>query len=73
VIAAAPARSVTPACHSRPAWTHVEWASQECKTWAGTGIGQPTERFPSGTPYPLAHGFDCRGCPHLPAEFAELA
>lgn len=53
--------------------THGDWASQGCKTWQGTGIGQPTEQFPRGTPYPIAHGFDCRGCVHLPEEFRDVA
>lgn len=50
-----------------------EWMSPGCKTWEGVGIGQPTPEFPAGTPYPMAHGFDCRGCIHLPDEFKELA
>lgn len=50
-----------------------DWASPGCRIWDGAGIGQPTEQFPSGTPYPIAHGFDCRGCAHLPEEFKELA
>lgn len=31
-----------------------------CATWDGTGVG------PNGEPYPLAHGWDCRGCRWLP-------
>lgn len=42
------------------------WATTGCVTWRGTGIGQPTPEYPSGTPYPIAHGYDCTGCRHLP-------
>lgn len=50
-----------------------EWALPGCRTWHGVGIGQPTPEYPTGTPYPMAHGFDCRGCMHLPPEFEALA
>ncbi|HEY4530925.1 MAG TPA: hypothetical protein VIG97_11490 [Luteimonas sp.] len=50
-----------------------DWCLPGCKTWDGVGIGQPTPEFPAGTPYPVAHGFDCRGCRHLPAEFKDFA
>lgn len=50
-----------------------DWSTPGCVTWRGVGIGQPTADFPTGTPYPLAHGFDCRGCRHLPAECEALA
>lgn len=42
------------------------WFTDRCATWSGVGIGQPTEAYPTGTPYPIAHGFDCAGCRWLP-------
>lgn len=36
------------------------WSSHGCKTWSGVGIG------PDNEPYPVAHGYDCRGCRWLP-------
>ena len=38
------------------------WFTDSCKTWSGVGIGQPTEAYPTGTPYPMAKGWDCTGC-----------
>ena len=38
------------------------WFTDSCKTWSGVGIGQPTDAYPTGTPYPIAHRFDCDGC-----------
>lgn len=38
------------------------WYEDRCATWLGTGIGQPTVEYPTGMPYPLAHGWDCSGC-----------
>ena len=38
------------------------WFDDRCATWSGTGIGQPMEEYPTGTPYPIAHGWDCNGC-----------
>ena len=38
------------------------WFDDHCATWKGTGIGQPTPEYPTGTPYPIAHGWDCTGC-----------
>ena len=47
-----------------------DWASPGCKSWAGVGIGQPTAEHPSGTPYPIAHGWLpwCKQCRHVSAE-----
>ena len=47
-----------------------DWASKGCATWRGTGIGQPTPKYPTGTPYPIAHGWLpwCKQCRHLQAE-----
>ncbi len=42
------------------------WSPDRCATWDGVGIGAPTDEYPSGTPYPLAHGWDCSGCVWLP-------
>lgn len=42
------------------------WFATRCATWQGVGIGQPTDAYPTGTPYPIAHGFDCTGCRWLP-------
>lgn len=38
------------------------WFDDHCATWKGTGIGQPTQEYPTGVPYPIAHGWDCTGC-----------
>lgn len=46
------------------------WFTDSCKTWSGVGIGRPTDDYPTGTPYPIAHGFDCAGCRWLPEEHA---
>ena len=48
------------------------WGSPGCKTWSGTDIGPPTAEWPSGQPYPVAHGFAewCQSCRWMPAEFA---
>jgi len=47
----------------------MNWAKPGCHQWA-PGIGHPTPEYPSGTPYPVAHGWvpHCRLCRHLPAE-----
>ena len=42
------------------------WSIDRCATWDGVGIGQPTPEYPSGTPYPIAPGWDCSGCRGLP-------
>lgn len=41
-----------------------DWSDPVCRTWSGTGIGQPTPEYPSGTPYPVAMGWAewCRSC-----------
>lgn len=39
-----------------------DWFTDACRTWSGVGIGQPTEAYPTGTPYPMAKGWDCTGC-----------
>ena len=49
-----------------------DWFTDRCATWDGVGIGQPTAEYPTGTPYPIAHGFDCSGCRWLPKEFAHV-
>lgn len=41
---------------------YPRWFEDRCATWDGVGIGQPTEAYPHGTPYPLAHGWKCEGC-----------
>lgn len=38
------------------------WFTDACRTWSGVGIGQPTDDYPTGTPYPMAKGWDCTGC-----------
>ena len=45
-----------------------DWSDAKCRTWDGVGIGQPTPEYPSGTPYPIAHGFAqwCKSCRHRP-------
>ena len=47
---------------------YPRWFEDRCATWDGVGIGQPTERYPSGTPYPVAHGWAewCKTCRWLP-------
>lgn len=47
-----------------------DWAKPGCASWRGTGIGQPTQEYPTGTPYPMAHGWlpYCKLCRHAPAE-----
>lgn len=51
------------------------WFDDVCRTWDGVGIGQPTEEFPNGTPYPIAHGWQawCARCRHLPARAASTS
>lgn len=44
-----------------------DWFEDRCATWDGTGIGAPTPTYPTGTPYPIAHRFDCAGCKWMPA------
>lgn len=39
-----------------------DWLKDRCATWDGVGIGRPTDDYPTGTPYPIAHRFDCDGC-----------
>ena len=46
------------------------WFVDRCATWDGTGIGQPTPEYQTGTPYPIANGWDCSGCRLLPAGVA---
>ena len=78
---------MTPRCYNRPPFAagrtehgisrdtgaRVEtylsnaWFTDSCKTWSGVGIGQNNER------YPVAHGWDCRGCRWLPDEFKQDA
>ena len=41
------------------------WFTDRCATWDGVGIGPNNER------YPVARGFDCRGCRWLPERFNE--
>ena len=43
-----------------------DWFEDRCVAWDGTGIGAPTQDYPTGTPYPIAHGFDCIGCRWFP-------
>lgn len=38
------------------------WFKDRCVTWDGVGIGQPTPEYPTGTPYPIAQGWNCEGC-----------
>ena len=40
------------------------WFTDSCKTWSGVGIGQPTPEYPTGAPYPIAHGWAewCNSC-----------
>lgn len=47
-----------------------EWFEDKCRTWDGVGIGQPTAEYPSGTPYPIAHGWEkwCRQCKWMPED-----
>lgn len=47
------------------------WFIDRCATWDGVGIGQPTEKYPLGTPYPMAHGWDCSGCRWMPDKHLE--
>lgn len=49
------------------------WFNDRCATWDGVGIGQPTVEYPSGTPYPVAHGWDgwCKSCRWYPAKEAK--
>lgn len=46
-----------------------DWTEDRCATWAGVGIGQPTPEYPTGTPYPIAHGWApwCQQCRWMPA------
>lgn len=46
-----------------------DWSDPVCRTWSGTGIGQPTPEYPSGTPYPVFKGWAdwCKSCRHRPA------
>ena len=45
-----------------------DWGGAVCRTWDGVGIGQPTQEYPSGTPYPVAMGWAewCKSCRHRP-------
>jgi len=72
---------VVPPCHNRPAavdpragWFETgrtadgrpvlryrhPWFEFRCTVWEGSGIG------PNGESYPIAHHYECRGCPDLP-------
>lgn len=55
--------------HTVPLVISMDWAKQGCQSWA-PGIGQPTQDYPSGTPYPVAHGWLpwCLQCRQVPAE-----
>lgn len=44
------------------------WFDDVCRTWDGVGIGAPTAAYPTGTPYPIAHRWDCSGCRLLPKD-----
>ena len=46
-----------------------DWARPGCHSWA-PGIGQPAQEYPSGVPYPIAHGWAawCKQCRWMPAE-----
>lgn len=48
-----------------------DWFTDRCATWDGVGIGQPTDDYPTGTPYPIAHRFDCDGCRWKPEGSAD--
>lgn len=70
-----------PTCHNRPprsdgAWVRMgyrngkqvlrwapRWFVDRCATWDGTGITGPAATH---APYPVAMGWDCRGCRWLP-------
>lgn len=75
-----------PPCHNRPPWKPIvtipdgwhedgrkrfrevpDTMSKGCKVWEGTGIG------PHGERYPVAHGWDCRGCRWWPKEHGGTA
>lgn len=47
-----------------------DWFEDRCRTWEGVGIGAPTPEYPSGTPYPIAHGWDkaCATCRWMPKQ-----
>lgn len=51
----------------------LPWFEDRCATWDGNGIGQPTPEYPTGTPYPVAHGWadHCATCRHLPPRGVE--
>lgn len=52
---------------SRPVYRYRwPWFTDRCATHDGVGIGQPTAEYPSGTPYPMAHGWNCEGCKWKP-------
>lgn len=53
-----------------PLEIRMDWAKPGCASWRGTGIGQPTPEYPTGTPYPIAHGWAdwCCVCRHAPIE-----
>lgn len=46
-----------------------DWSEDRCATWDGVGIGQPTDEYPTGTPYPIANGWApwCKQCRWMPA------
>lgn len=51
-----------------------DWFTDACRTWSGVGIGQPTEAYPTGTPYPIAHGWAewCNSCRWMPEEYRNV-
>ena len=51
---------------------YPRFSVDRCATWQGVGIGQPTDEYPTGTPYPMAHGWNCDGCRWKPAEHQEV-
>lgn len=52
-----------------------DWFKDRCTTWDGVGIGAPTAEYPSGTPYPIAHGWAkaCASCRWAPNQSAAAA
>ncbi len=52
-----------------------DWTEDRCATWAGVGIGQPTDEYQTGTPYPIAHGWEqwCKQCRWMPAGLENAA
>lgn len=53
----------------RPVLRWMPWRFEDkCASWSGVGIGKETPEYPTGTPYPVAHGWDCTGCRWRPKE-----